>query len=138
MKHGAAGRFCSRVLSVACGSLFVPFSADSVAQNEGGDVRGNLKVEVTGSNLRRLEGESGLPLQIITREELLNGGVQTAQELLERISANQSFGSWNEAKGEGDPRVGFTAASLRGLGYQRTLVLLNGRRLAPYALSGGQ
>ena len=34
--------------------------------------------------------------------------------------------------------VGFTAASLRGLGSQRTLVLMNGRRLAPYALSGGQ
>src|SRR5258705_7153550 len=79
-----------------------------------------------------------MPLQIITREELLNGGVQTMQELLDRISANQSFGGFNEAKGEGSTLVGFTGASLRGLGSQRTLVLLNGRRLAPYALSGGQ
>ena len=45
--------------------------------------------------------------------------------------------SKSEAKGEGNTLVGFTAASLRGLGSQRTLVLLNGRRLAPYALSGG-
>ena len=76
-------------------------------------------------------------MQVITREELINGGVQTMQELLERISANQSFGGSNPALGEGNSLAGFTAASLRGLGSQRTLVLLNGRRLAPYALSGG-
>ena len=96
------------------------------------------KVEVTGSNIRRTDGESGLPIQVFTREDILNAGIQTAQELLERISANQSFGGWNEAMGEGNVITGFTAASLRGLGYQRTLVLLDGRRLAPYALSGGQ
>jgi len=96
------------------------------------------RIEVTGSNIARVEGESGLPVQVITRQELLDGGVQTMQDLLERISANQSFGGWNEAKGIGSTLVGFTGASLRGLGSQRTLVLLNGRRLAPYALSGGQ
>ena len=41
------------------------------------------KVEVTGSNIRRIEGESGLPVQVITREELQIGGVQTMQELLD-------------------------------------------------------
>jgi len=50
------------------------------------------KVEVTGSRIARIEGESGLPLQVITREELLDGGVQTMQDLLDRVSANQSFG----------------------------------------------
>jgi iron complex outermembrane recepter protein len=96
------------------------------------------RVEVTGSHIRRIEGETGLPLQVMTRADLERDGVQTAQELLDRISANQSFGGWNEAKGEGNTLVGFNAASLRGLGYQRTLVLLDGRRVAPYALSGGQ
>jgi len=96
------------------------------------------KVEVTGSRIARIEGESALPVQVITREELLDGGVQTMQDLLDRVSANQSFGAFTEAKGEGNPIVGFTAASLRGLGSQRTLVLMDGRRLAPYALSGGQ
>ena len=96
------------------------------------------RIEVTGSNLKVVEGESGLPVQVITRETMLEGGVQTMQELLARISANQSFGGFNEAMGIGSTLVGFTSASLRGLGSQRTLVLLNGRRLAPYALSGGQ
>lgn len=96
------------------------------------------RIDITGSNIPRAEGETGLPVQIITRGELERGGVQTAQDLLDRVSANQSFGSWNDAKGVGDTRAGFTSASLRGLGSQRTLVLLNGRRLAPYALTGGQ
>jgi len=100
--------------------------------------RDRLRVEVTGSHIARIEGESGLPVQTITRQEILDAGIQTMQDLLERISANQSYGSWNEAKGIGSPLVGFTGASLRGLGSQRTLILLNGRRLAPYALSGGQ
>lgn len=96
------------------------------------------RVEVTGSRIARIEGESGLPVQVITREEMLHGGVQTMQDLIERVSANQSFGSSNPALGVGSTVTGFTSASLRGLGSQRTLVLLNGRRLAPYALSGGQ
>jgi iron complex outermembrane receptor protein len=122
---------------IASGLLF-GVATSTLAQQDPLPVVKLEKVEVTGSNIPRVEGESGLPLQILTREELADGGVQTAQELLERISANQSFGGWNEAKGVGHTIVGFTGASLRGLGSQRTLVLMNGRRLAPYALSGGQ
>jgi len=107
------------------------------AQDPDPDIRGTLRIDVTGSHIRRTESESALPLQIITREEMINGGIQTAQELLERVSANQSFGNFNPAQGIGSIVHGYTAASLRGLGSERTLVLLNGRRLAPYALSGG-
>src|SRR5689334_18990409 len=109
--------------AVACGGLLLPV-AGALAQHDAVAPGERVKVEVTGTNIPRSEGETGLPLQIITREEIINGGVQTVQELLERISANQSFGSFNAAKGEGNTLVGFTAASLRGLGYQRTLVLL--------------
>jgi iron complex outermembrane recepter protein len=108
------------------------------AQNDAAPADQPARVEITGSNIARVEGESGLPVQVIMREDLQRGGVQTMQELLERISANQSFGGFNPALGIGNSVVGFTAASLRGLGSERTLVLLDGRRLAPYALSGGQ
>jgi iron complex outermembrane receptor protein len=96
------------------------------------------EVIVTGSHLNRRDAQTAAPLLIFTQEELSNAGVQTSQELLERISLNQSFGSSNETTGLASGVQGLTAASLRGLGSQRTLVLLNGERLAPYALSGGQ
>jgi iron complex outermembrane receptor protein len=95
-------------------------------------------VLITGSHLGQAETKSALPLFSITQDAMTLGRVQTTQELLERITINQSFGSWNETMGLGNRLLGFTAASLRGLGSQRTLVLLDGERLAPYALSGGQ
>ncbi|HQU47896.1 MAG TPA: TonB-dependent receptor [Casimicrobiaceae bacterium] len=128
-----------RALGIAQAAAFAAAVPAALAQAPDDEpARNTLRVEVTGSHIARIEGESGLPVQTITRQEILDAGVQTMQDLLERISANQSFGSWNEAKGIGNLLTGFTAASLRGLGSQRTLILLNGRRLAPYALSGGQ
>src|SRR5690242_3452513 len=119
-------------------SAIVAGVAGRAAAEEAAAVLSLDRIEVTGTNIKRTEGESGLPVQVMTREELLNGGVQSMQDVLNRISANQSLGSFSEVQGEGDLRIGFTAASLRGLGFQRTLVLLDGRRIAPYALSGGQ
>jgi iron complex outermembrane receptor protein len=126
-----------RKLATAIGALCVPFSSCALAQQDTSIVSLG-RIDVTGTNIKRIDGETGLPLQTMTREDLARGGVQTMQELLQRISANQSFGSYNEAMGEGSILVGYTSASLRGLGAQRTLILLDGRRLAPYALSGGQ
>ena len=96
------------------------------------------KIEVTGTNIRRTDMETALPVQVITRQEIERGGMITAQDIIERVSANQSYGGWNDSLGVGNSLAGYTGASLRGLGSERTLVLLNGRRLAPYALSGGQ
>src|ERR1700737_896682 len=79
------------------------------------------RIEVTGSNIKRVEGESALPVTVISREDIQNSGVATAQDLLERLPTNMSFGSFNEAGGEGSALVGFTGASLRGFGTNRTL-----------------
>ena len=95
----------------------------------------DIKVEVTGSSIKRVEGEGALPVQVITREDIQRSGVTTAMELIDRISAAQSLGNFNTTLGEGTTLAGFNGASLRGLGTQRTLILLNGRRIAPYALS---
>jgi iron complex outermembrane receptor protein len=123
---------------VALGTLWMPLAPVALAQPAPDAVVDLGRVEVTGSNIPRIDGESGLPLQVMTRAELDRLGAMNAQDILARISANQSYGSYNEAMGEGSVLVGYTAASLRGLGAQRTLILLDGRRLAPYALSGGQ
>jgi len=94
------------------------------------------KIEVTGSNIKRIEGETGLPVTIITREQLEQQGIVTAMEAIERLSSNSSIGGINLSGSIGGTAVGFAAASLRGLGSNRTLVLLNGRRLANTAFDG--
>ena len=88
---------------------------------------------VTGSNLPRTETEGALPVQVITKEEIARTGTITTQDLLLLISANQSSGALNTTNATGATTFSQQAASLRGLGSQRTLVLVNGVRVAGFA-----
>ena len=101
------------------------------------DVQQGERVTVTGSSIKRIEGESALPVTVIRREEIDRLGVVSAAELLERIAANNG-GGYNATLALGDAgRPGFQGASLHGLGSTNTLLLLNGRRLAVFAFDGG-
>ena len=91
---------------------------------------------VTGSNIPTIERETALPVQTITREEIERANLQTAAQLVNTISAAISFGAFNEAQALGSQGgEGYAAAGLRGLGYQATLVLVNGRRIANWAFT---
>jgi iron complex outermembrane receptor protein len=95
------------------------------------------RVEITGSAIKRIDAETALPVQIISRETIEKAGVTTAAELMQQISANVG-GLTDGASintGGADQR-GFNSANLRGIGTSSTLVLLNGRRLANFASPG--
>ena len=95
------------------------------------------KIEVTGSSIKRIEGESALPVETITREDIDKVGVTTAAELLQKITSN--VGGLTDGASISDQsgaQRGFNGANLRGLGVSSTLVLLNGRRLANFASPG--
>ena len=95
------------------------------------------RVEVTGSSIKRLEGETALQVETIKREDIDKAGVTTAAELLQKITSN--VGGLTDGASISDQsgaQRGFNAANLRGLGVSSTLVLLNGRRLANFATPG--
>jgi iron complex outermembrane receptor protein len=97
------------------------------------------RVEITGSSIKRIQAEGATPLSIIKAEDLARQGVTTAQEALTRVASNQtSMGSGNVVGGNtrGLPTGGQACADLRGLGCDKTLVLLNGRRLANHPYDG--
>ena len=76
-------------------------------------------------------------MTVIKRDEIERSGATTASELLDLVTANNG-GGYNLNLAIGDAaNPGFAGASLRGLGPNSTLVLLNGRRLAVYAFQGG-
>ena len=52
------------------------------------------------------------------------------------VAANSSSGSFTNASASSATTLGISAISLRGLGSQRTLVLINGRRVSPYGYGG--
>jgi len=96
------------------------------------------RVEITGTAIKRIEGETALPVQVITRADIDKAGVTTAAELIARLSAgaNNLTDGGSVAYGGFRDQMGFNAANLRGLGVSSTLVLLNGRRMANFASPG--
>ncbi|PKB22223.1 TonB-dependent receptor [Janthinobacterium sp. 64] len=94
------------------------------------------RVEITGSAIKRLESETALPVQIITRAEIEKAGVTTAAELMARVSANVGGLTDGVSINVGGDQRGFNSANLRGVGTSSTLVLLNGRRMANFASPG--
>ena len=93
------------------------------------------KVEVTGTNIKRLDTETGLPVTVVTRRDIERSGAVTAAEMLDKVSAVNA-GGFSLAQGLGNGATpGLAAVSLRGLGSNNTLVLLNGRRLSNYAFN---
>jgi iron complex outermembrane receptor protein len=94
------------------------------------------RVEITGSAIKRIESETALPVQVITREEIDKVGVTTASEILARLSANVGGLTDGVSITDGKDQRGFNSANLRGIGTSSTLVLLNGRRMANFASPG--
>jgi iron complex outermembrane recepter protein len=95
------------------------------------------KISVTGTHIPTISGETALPVQVITADQIAREGIQSAAALVERLSVNSTTGAITLASTEGNTGAGQSSASLRGLGAQRTLVLLNGRRLAVSGFNGG-
>jgi len=92
------------------------------------------KVEITGSSIKRIDAETAVPVQIITRDDIQKTGATTVEQLLQTVSAVSSSGGLTASSVSGATTGGISAVGLRGLTSLRTLVLLNGRRIAPYGI----
>jgi iron complex outermembrane recepter protein len=91
------------------------------------------RVEITGSNIKRLDVETSSPVQVITREEIKRTGASSIKELLDLQPASSP--SLSDVGGSNSFASGASSASLRNLGKQSTLILLNFRRVSPFALA---
>jgi iron complex outermembrane receptor protein len=109
--------------SVAVLAVSTSASAQQTAQTR-------EKIEVTGSNIKRVDAETATPVLTITKEDISNSGKTNLAEYLQSLPVD-GMGSLPTTFGNGFA-AGATAISLRGLGANATLVLLNGRRLALY------
>ncbi len=116
------------------GVAVTAFAQTAMAQEAAQAVQ---RVEVTGSSLKRVDSETALPVTVVTKTEIDRLGVTSTQELLSTITAIASAGSTTNAAGAGNSTGGLSSISLRGIGDARTLVLVNGRRLATFANGGG-
>lgn len=94
-------------------------------------------ITVTGSRIVRDTYTSISPLQVITSDATRNAGAFDPSQILQRDEA--AAGTQIDATFQGfvlDNGPGAQTVNLRGLGANRTLLLLNGRRLSPSGVEG--
>ena len=87
-------------------------------------------ITVTGSLIGRKEVDSPSPVSVVDKEKLESAGVTNVGDILQRIPAQgNAINAQNNNGGDGSTRI-----NLRSIGTQRTLVLVNGRRVVASGL----
>ena len=93
------------------------------------------EVVVTGSRIRRVDTETATPLLVLDATDIRASGVTTLGDLVQRVPSVAGAATNPQVNnGGGD---GASNVELRGLGTQRTLVLLNGRRFGALGKDSG-
>lgn len=93
-------------------------------------------VTVTGSNLRRVDAETALPITVFDSADIALRGGSTGADLFAQITSaappqvNETVIASQGARGD------VSLVDLRGIGAGNTLMLINGRRIAPHPISG--
>ncbi|MGA0607647.1 TonB-dependent receptor plug domain-containing protein [Phenylobacterium sp. VNQ135] len=131
----------SALISAAVLGLAAPAAAQTTNNPSATAAPSDVAVEeitVTGSRIRRTEFNSAQPVTILTTDAAeLRGAVNTAQVLqtlpvgATAQQINDNFTGFVTTGGGGANTI-----SLRGLGAQRTLALINGRRAGPAGVGG--
>ncbi|UOF14951.1 TonB-dependent receptor [Lysobacter capsici] len=130
-------------LAAAVGLLlcvgFVPssFAQDSGAQPAAGQAGEQTTgqattldaVQVTGSHIKRLQLSGVGPVTVLDAEAIQRSGATSVDTLLQRLPASAGFAGSQSNAYWAENGYGTSQVNLRGLGINRTLVLLNGRRV---------
>ncbi|MFB2654750.1 TonB-dependent receptor plug domain-containing protein [Shewanella seohaensis] len=103
----------------------------AIAAEDGAKVE---RIEVTGSRIKRTDLEGSSPVTTIDASQIEKTGELSITDVLRRSNLN-SFGSFSERSGSSAQSQ--ATINLRGAGSDRTLVLLNGKRMPGSPTLGG-
>ena len=114
------------------------------AQDESGEQV--EEITVTGSRIARDTFSTTTPIQVLNTEDAQRIGIMNISELLQKAtvasgqqidgSLNNNAGQTNASEAPPEGGVGSSCINLRGLGCERTLVLVNGKRLGLAGIRG--
>lgn len=110
-------------------------SAPAFAQSADDEEAAKDEIVVTGSILRRTDLDTVSPVTTVTAESLDQRALNTVQESIQTLSANNGPALTNSFTANGAFGAGASAISLRGLSTSSTLVLFDGMRAAYYPLA---
>jgi iron complex outermembrane receptor protein len=126
--------YANRALSAAVFAALAGAASAQTAPQVATDQVELQEIVVTGSMIKRVNAETAEAITILKADALKDQGIENVEQALSTLtSANPSI---NIASAVGTFSGGGTYANLRGLGNGRTLVLLDGERLANNAFNG--
>lgn len=123
-------------------ALFVPWGSQAQEQAPGSEPSGEDvtevdKIVVTGSRIKRAEIEGPAPVTVLTGEQIKAEGFVTVHDALSTL--NEAIGTVESDVQWGSHTPNASPINLRNMGPNRSLLLVNGRRVADYPLPyGGQ
>ena len=145
-KYGLAKAIKLASMSMVMGVALLPFSAsyaeeaiatdeamaaeEAMASEESANVE---EVFVTGSRIATSVSDTPRPVTVISAESLEAAGMENVADVLRNTSFN-TMGSYREQSGSSFG--GAALISLKGLGADRTAVLINGRRVPGNPFTG--
>jgi len=122
------------------------FFVSPVQAQDADDEEGIEEITVTGSRIARDEFSTTTPIQVLNTEAAQRLGIVSISELLQKSTAasgqqvdashSANAGQTNASEAPPDGGVGSACINLRGLGCERTLVLINGKRLGLAGIRG--
>lgn len=118
------------LIGIALGTILAP----AHALEEETHASGVERIAVTGSRLRQVDMEGVSPITVIDSEAIIASGFNSVGDAL-RASNFNSFGSWGG--GANNSWASQSTVSMKGAGSARTLVLLDGQRMAKSPVMDG-
>lgn len=117
----------ARSALIACGTTAAVMAMQPAVAQEA--VQQLQKVQITGSSIKRIAAEAALPVQTFSQDDIKRTGVTSVTDFVQQLPVMQGFAVAADSVGGGGG--GVTTASIHDVGARYTLVLLNGRRMAP-------
>jgi len=118
-----------RLFASACVALAMTGTVAAAQTAADGGAADVGEVVVTGSRIKRADITGVGPATVVTEEAIARTGLSNVETLLQRLPASAgNAGGQTNAYWTGNG-YGTAQVNLRGLGINRTLVLLNGRRV---------
>jgi iron complex outermembrane receptor protein len=96
------------------------------------------EILVTGSLIPREANTEGIsPVTVVTSEDMAEKGLMSIGDVMDSLTENSGYTEGKESNLLGRFTTGGQEVNIRGFGTGRTLILLNGRRVADYPLPFG-
>jgi outer membrane receptor protein involved in Fe transport len=127
LKAGAATAVIALTMATPAFAQDADVTTDAAAESEDAE----QAIVVTGTRLRSPNLESASPVTVVSAEEFAVTGTTRVEDLINSLPQVFAAQGANISNGA----TGTATLNLRGLGSERTLVLVNGRRLQPGTVS---